>query len=167
MDWEVAHATALAAVLGVMLGRQVPFSDTVHCTHPDGFSQFDVHNIASIAATLVETGDPHSYGNMDYLRANRPWIFDYQRGGGALYDMGVHPLNALAAMGFMPGEVQTVLLGDASGMPPFGVYRAIGNGEATAEWYARGQMQSNSNGQTIPTPIEGSKAGATDSERST
>src|SRR5215831_6326060 len=69
MDWEVAHATALASVLGAMLDRQVPFSDTVHCTHPSSFTQFDVHHIASIAAALVETGDPHSYGNMDYLRA--------------------------------------------------------------------------------------------------
>ena len=163
MDWEIAHATALAAVLG----RQVPFSDTVHCTHPDRFTQFDVHNIASIEATLVETGDPHSYGNMDYLRAHRPWIFDYQRGGGALYDMGVHPLNALAAMGFMPGAIQTVLLGDASGTPPFGVYRAIGNGEATAEWYARVQLQSTFNGQTIPTLIEVAKAAAASDMRIT
>src|SRR5262249_28392148 len=102
----------------------------------------------------------NSYDNIDYLRVNRPWIFDYQHGGGALYDMGVHPLNALAAMGFMPGEIQAVLLGDASGQRPFGVYRAIGNGEASAEGYARVQMQLTCGSQTIPTMIEVAKAAA-------
>jgi len=167
MDWEVALATPLFAALGV----PAPFKDIVKFENHNAFAQFDKGNITRIETTFLEGGD-NPLGDMDYVRKNRPWLFDITKGGGALYDMGVHAMNTLAVLGFMPGEVKSAVLGEAKNGMGKGHYAKIGKEnlppeKQTGEFYARAEMDSHYNGKNIPTLVECGKGGAANDMRIT
>ncbi len=156
MDWKAAHVLPLAAVIGHAMDEQVPYDDAVRIEGPasQALKQFDFQHIASITGSFVEKAD--GFGSMDYVKEHRPLIYAQ----GVLKDMGVHPMAALANMGFEPGEVRSAVLGDTEGQKEAGVYRRVGNGESTAAWYGKAEMVSHFHGQHIPTVIEAAKAGS-------
>lgn len=160
MDWEVPQATPLMTALGM----NVPFQDAVQFSNREAFKNFDLSHVTRIEATFLEGGD-NPLGNVAKARQDRPWAFDIRKGGGALFDMGVHPLNTLAAMGFLPGEIHSATLGDPIDGGRKGVYRRIGNGENTAEFYAHVEMDSQRDGRRIPTLIETGKGGVANDMR--
>jgi predicted dehydrogenase len=170
MDWEVLLATPLMAALGI----NSPFHDIVEFGHDgkdrEAFKQeFDLNSVTRVEATLLE-GGTNELGNISKVKRDRPWMFNIMSGGGILYDMAVHPLNALAVMGFMPGNVKHATLGEApdperdrelgrANLAP-GTYYKIGDNDDTVEFYALAELDTQFRGKTIPSLIEAGKAGA-------
>ncbi|NBO19440.1 MAG: hypothetical protein EBV03_09495 [Proteobacteria bacterium] len=163
MDWEVLLATPLMSALGMK-----PSFEGIVEYGPggrDAFKAFDLNGVTKIETTFVEGGTNPLAGKQD----RGGWLWDISKGGGGLYDMGVHALNAIAALGFMP---EADKIGDvALGAPNFngtkGIYQAIGanslepehGNRPAAEMYARAHLQSRFNGRSIPTMLECGKGG--------
>lgn len=174
IDWEVMHALPLLAAAGV----NMPFKDAMEGSPAEAYKAFDFNDIRHIDGRFVEGGD-NSLGDLDYVKKNRPWLFDYCQGGGMLYDLAVHPLNVLAALGFKNAGLDDVYLGtpikegtDEHGKPVYkkGVYQRFGKmppGEKTGEIYGRAEMalQRHDGEPSIDTVIEVAKGAAVNDGR--
>jgi hypothetical protein len=103
VDWQVMHALPLLEACASKFSFSSAFSGAVQTevydhTAYDDFA-FDLRNVRKISARLVE-GDANPLGDIDANREKRPELFDFEKGGGVLFDMAVHPLNVLAVLGF-------------------------------------------------------------------
>ena len=113
IDWQVMHALPLLEAAGTEIPFGSAFSGAVQteaCDHVayDDFA-FDLRKVRKISARLVEGGG-NPLGDIDVNRKKRPELFDFEKGGGVLFDMAVHPLNVLAVLGFrVSGVVEGVL----------------------------------------------------------
>lgn len=179
MDWEVLLATPLMAALNMNPAFEgiVEFSKGAK----ENFAAFDKHNLTRIETTFVEGGDNPLAGKQD----RGGWLWDISRGGGGLYDMGVHALNTTAVLGFTPDTktIRDVKLGAPNFGGTQGVYQAVGNrvepipgmpregvGNTTrpiAEMYGRAEFDSIVDGKHVPTLLECGKGGSQNDMRVT
>lgn len=167
IDWQVMHALPMLKECGL----NMPFADALQTDvqDPEAYARFKqafkLENVKSIDARFVEGGD-NQLGDIATAMKNRPELFDYSKGGGILFDMAVHPLNVLAALGFKSTHVEKGFLGvpsqaqDGSYTP--GEYKRFGKEEGatkTGEIYGRAKMQMGIKGgsQNITTMIEAAK----------
>ena len=171
IDWEVMHALPLLEACGT----ELPFAGAVsgavrtQVHDPRAYAQFrfDPTKVSKIAARLVEGGD-NPLGDIDVNRAQRPELFDFEKGGGMLFDMAVHPMNVLAVLGFRSTAVVEAFLGkpikNQQHRYILGVYERFGreNGCKSGETYGRAviRMGIKDGSQRIETCIEAGKGGA-------
>jgi aldose 1-epimerase len=171
IDWQVMHALPLLEACASEFSFSSAFSGAVQtevCDHTayDDFA-FDLRNVRKISARLVE-GDANPLGDIDANRKKRPELFDFEKGGGVLFDMAVHPLNVLAVLGFRVSGVVEGFLGKPIRNQQHqyipGVYERFGKeyGGKTGETYGRALLHMGIEGgnQAIETIIEAAKGGA-------
>jgi fumarylacetoacetate (FAA) hydrolase family protein len=168
------HALPVLAASGL----KVPFADTLQTEVQNAaayarFQQaFDLMNVKVIDARFVEGGE-NQLGDIEAAMKKRPELFDYEKGGGMLFDLAVHPLNVLATLGFNSTGVDEAFLGkpkkDANGNFMAGVYERFGkeDGTKTGETYGRAFMRMGieGGGQDIKTTIEAAKGAASNDGR--
>ena len=174
IDWQVMHALPVLAASGL----NVPFTDTLQtevrntAAYAKFRQAFDLKNVKMIDARFVEGGE-NQLGDIEAAMKKRPELFDYEKGGGMLFDLAVHPLNVLAALGFKSTGVDEAFLGkpkkDADGNFVVGVYERFGKekGTKTGETYGRALMRMGIEGgrQDIETTIEAAKGAASNDGR--
>ena len=114
IDWEVLHALPLLEACRSEIPFGSAFSGAVKTEVHDriAYSQFafDLKRVVKISGRLVEGGG-NPLGDIDANRRTRPELFDFEKGGGVLFDMAVHPLNVLAVLGFRVSGVVEGILG--------------------------------------------------------
>jgi predicted dehydrogenase len=160
IDWEIEHSKPLLSVLLNNIDIQVPFEDLVKKDDPDDhFKGFLISDIVSIDARFVEASN-NALCAPDKMNTRRPWLFDYSRGGGLLYDMAIHPLNVLSVIGFKAGDIDEVKL--AVTTENQGVYRLFNDQDIEAkvgEAYGRIKfsLTHSSSNKKIPTTVEAAK----------
>ena len=174
IDWEVLHALPLLEACRSEIPFGSAFSGAVKTEVHDriAYSQFafDLKRVVKISGRLVEGGG-NPLGDIDANRRTRPELFDFEKGGGVLFDMAVHPLNVLAVLGFRVSGVVEGILGKPiknqrhQYIP--GVYERFGKeyGRKSGETYGRARIHMGIEGgnQAIETTIEAAKGGvATD-----
>ena len=171
IDWQVMHALPLLEACGIELPFAGTVSDAVITQVHDrcAYAQFrfDLTKVSKIAARLVEGGD-NPLGDIDVNRSQRPELFDFEKGGGMLFDMAVHPMNVLATLGFRSTAVVEAFLGKPIRRQQhryiLGVYERFGreNGGKSGETYGRAviRMGIKDGSQRIETCIEAGKGGA-------
>jgi len=171
IDWQVMHALPLLEACTSELLFGGAFAGAVqtevcdHAAYAD--FRFDLKNVRKISGRLVE-GGANPLGDIDANREKRPELFDFEKGGGVLFDMAVHPLNVLAALGFRVDGVVEGFLGrpvrNQRNQYIAGVYERFGKefGETTGETYGRALLRMGIEGrnQGIETTIEAAKGGA-------
>jgi predicted dehydrogenase len=171
IDWQVMHALPLLEACTSELLFGGAFSGAVqtevcdHAAYAD--FRFELKNVRKISGRLVE-GGANPLGDIDANREKRPELFDFEKGGGVLFDMAVHPLNVLAALGFRVDGVVEGFLGrpvrNQRNQYIAGVYERFGKefGETTGETYGRALLRMGIEGrnQGIETTIEAAKGGA-------
>ena len=171
IDWQVMHALPLLQACASEFPFSSAFSGAVQtevCNHAayDDFA-FDLKRIKKTSARLVE-GGANPLGDIDANREKRPELFDFEKGGGVLFDMAVHPLNVLAVLGLRVNGVVEGFLGKPIRNQQHqyipGVYERFGKeyGEKTGETYGRAVLHISIEGgnQAIATTIEAAKGGA-------
>ena len=129
--------------------------------------RFDLKNVRKISGRLVE-GGANPLGDIDANREKRPELFDFEKGGGVLFDMAVHPLNVLAVLGFRVSGVVEGFLGKPIRNQRINIYRECTSASArntarkTGETYGRALLHMGIEGgnQAIETTIEAAKGGA-------
>jgi aldose 1-epimerase len=173
IDWQVIHALPLLQACGI----ELPFASAVngavttevHDRHAYAQFRFDLTRVTKITARLLESGD-NPLGDIDVNRAHRPELFDFEKGGGMLFDMAVHPMNVLAVLGFRSTAIVEAFLGrpirSEGHRYILGVYERFGseNGRKSGETYARAIIRMGVKGgnQQIETCIEAGKGAADD-----
>jgi hypothetical protein len=165
------HALPLLEASGTEIPFGSAFSGAVQieiCDRAayDDFA-FDLGRAKKISARLVEGGG-NPLGDIDANRRTRPELFDFEKGGGVLFDMAVHPLNVLAVLGFRVSGVVEGFLGKPIRNQRHhyipGVYERFGkeSGEKSGETYGRAVLHMCIAGgnQGVATTIEAAKGGA-------
>ena len=167
IDWEIEHAKPLLVAALQNEAVNVPLADAVLINDPQGaFATFELRDVVEINGRFVEGGS-NPLSDLKQTATGRSWLFDFQRGGGILYDMAVHPMNALAVLGFRPTDIKEVYLGKPTDTP--GHYERFGKEpegqNPTGEIYGRGEITMGIEGgrQDIKTTIEAAK-GARDND---
>jgi predicted dehydrogenase len=171
IDWQVMHALPLLEASRTEIPFGSAFSGAVQtevCDRAacDDFA-FDLGKVRKISARLVEGGE-NPLGDIDANRKTRPELFDFDKGGGVLFDMAVHPLNVLAVLGFRVSGVVEGFLGKPIKNQQHhyiaGVYERFGkeSGGKSGETYGRAVLHMSIAGgnQAIATTIEAAKGGA-------
>ena len=153
MDWKAAHAAPLAALVGLATGVSAPHQDILGDVPDEVLKKFDFKHIRRAEGVMMQLSTES--GDMTYLKEKRKAVWE----GGVLSDMGVHPMAALANMGFTPTHAIAAELGDTEGQQTPGIYRRIGNGQQMPAWYARGKVMTEFQGQQVPMIIEVGKGG--------
>ena len=167
IDWEIEHAKPLLVAASQNKAVNVPLADVVSIDDPHGaFATFNLHDVIEIKGRFVEGGS-NPLSNLQQTATGRSWLFNFKCGGGILYDMAVHPMNALAVLGFRPTGIRDVYLGKPTETP--GHYERFGfepdDQNPTGEIYGRGEITMGIEGgrQDIQTTIEAAK-GARDND---
>ncbi|MCC7304648.1 MAG: Gfo/Idh/MocA family oxidoreductase, partial [Alphaproteobacteria bacterium] len=164
VDWTIEHAKPLLHAAFCKQNIQVPFHDTLIIHDPDNaFATFDITKVVAINARFVEGGD-NPLADMKKTQTGRNWLYDFNRGGGILYDMAVHVLNPLAVLGYHQTQVHDVFLGKLTEKK--GHYELFGkepNAQKTGEMYGRAVIKMGIEGgrQDIHAVIEAGKGGST------
>lgn len=171
IDWQVMHALPLLEACASEFSFGSAFSGAVQTEVYDHIAYddfaFDLKKVRSISARLVE-GGANPLGDIDANIKNRPELFDFEKGGGVLFDMAVHPLNVLAVLGFRVSGVVEGFLGKPIRNQQHhyipGVYERFGKeyGGKTGETYGRALLHMGIEGgnQAIEATIEAAKGGA-------
>lgn len=161
IDWEIEHAKPLLVAAWQKEAVNVPLAEVVSIEDPQGaLATFELSDVVEINGRFVEGGS-NPLSDLQQTATGRSWLFEFQCGGGSLYDMAVHPMNVLAVLGFKVTGIKDVYLGKPT--ESLGHYSRFGkepkSQNPTGEIYGRGEILMGIEGgrQDIKTTIEAGK----------